>query len=384
MASPFEHLPPASDPGLFVNRTNRTVRRGCGCSCLRKHRLAAQFIFLVPLRLLFLILLLCVAWFLSKVGTCGLSRRAQLEYAVAPWRRAIMYPTVWIMRLVVLAFGYNWIPVHGTIAPRDRAPIVICNHMSFVETVILAWASGGVSPISAAENAGYPLIGAILDAWQTLYIVRDRSIKDGAAASKTAGSAAAPPSDVKHLIEKRAHEHGTLRLMIFPEGTTTNGEALMSFKLGAFNPGVPVQPAVVWFPEGSCDFVDPSWVADGPTVGSLILSLMSQLHNRAELRFLDVCVPSEEEKRDPALFAKRVKAVRCTVRAVVAATDICALKLCYACGGGVLALLRGVATVSNHELRAVSASARFSPHYAPLHLSHIAGWLSFCRRWRQR
>lgn len=31
-------------------------------------------------------------------------------------------------------------------------------------------------------------------------------------------------------------------LMIFPEGTTTNGHFLMQFRIGAFRAGVPVQP----------------------------------------------------------------------------------------------------------------------------------------------
>lgn len=38
-------------------------------------------------------------------------------------------------------------------------------------------------------------------------------------------------------------------IIIFPEGTTTNQEALISFKAGAFVPGVPVQPMTIKYPD---------------------------------------------------------------------------------------------------------------------------------------
>ena len=37
-------------------------------------------------------------------------------------------------------------------------------------------------------------------------------------------------------------------VLLFPEGTTTNGRTLISFKLGAFAPGFPIQPVVIRYP----------------------------------------------------------------------------------------------------------------------------------------
>ncbi len=45
------------------------------------------------------------------------------------------------------------------------------------------------------------------------------------------------------------------QVFIFPEGTNTNRRKLIKYKLGAFNPGVPVQP--VLFRYGGCERVDP-------------------------------------------------------------------------------------------------------------------------------
>lgn len=79
----------------------------------------------------------------------------------------------------------------------------------------------------------------------------------------------------------RAQSHGWPQVMIFPEATTTNGRALVSFKTGAFAPGLPVQPVVVQYPHTR---VDPAWVADGMSTPLLLLRLMTQPHNQMTVR----------------------------------------------------------------------------------------------------
>ncbi|CAM6016045.1 unnamed protein product [Sphagnum balticum] len=37
-------------------------------------------------------------------------------------------------------------------------------------------------------------------------------------------------------------------VLLFPEATTTNGRALIHFKLGAFTPRLPIQPVVIRYP----------------------------------------------------------------------------------------------------------------------------------------
>lgn len=50
-------------------------------------------------------------------------------------------------------------------------------------------------------------------------------------------------------------------LMIFPEGTCTNRKCLISFKNGAFIPGVNVQPIALKYTN---KYYDPSWIFSGP------------------------------------------------------------------------------------------------------------------------
>lgn len=87
---------------------------------------------------------------------------------------------------------------------------------------------------------------------------------------------------------------------IFPEGTTTNGKVLISFKTGAFSPGLPVQPMVVRYRN-----VNPAWVNTGPYV--VFLHLMTQPMNFMEVEYLAVAVPTRHEIEHPHSFANRVR-----------------------------------------------------------------------------
>jgi lysophosphatidylcholine acyltransferase/lyso-PAF acetyltransferase len=48
--------------------------------------------------------------------------------------------------------------------------------------------------------------------------------------------------------QRRAASMEFPSVLLFPEGTTTNGRSLISFKLGAFAPGFPIQPVVIRYP----------------------------------------------------------------------------------------------------------------------------------------
>ena len=93
-------------------------------------------------------------------------------------------------------------------------------------------------------------------------------------------------------------------VLFFPEGTTTNGKALISFKSGAFIPGVPVQPCIVRYPYRN---FDPCWVNGGPGLAMLLYRMNCQLINYVSVDFLDVYTPSAAEKADARLYASNVR-----------------------------------------------------------------------------
>jgi len=110
--------------------------------------------------------------------------------------------------------------------------MVVSNHVSFAD--MFFYLTKNVSFLSKEEVANIPLIGWHCTARQSIYLNRD-STKDR--------------DKVLELIRnrcQRVRQHGDVApLMIFPEGTITNGRSLMNFKKGPFFNGDPIKIYVV-------------------------------------------------------------------------------------------------------------------------------------------
>jgi len=93
-------------------------------------------------------------------------------------------------------------------------------------------------------------------------------------------------------------------ILIFPEGTTTNGKYIISFKTGAFVGGHPVKPVCIRY---LAQHFSPTW----ESIGGIqhIFKLLSQLVNYCEIIWLPVYYPSKEEQNDPKLYAENVQKV---------------------------------------------------------------------------
>mmetsp|Transcript_23564 Transcript_23564/g.20020 ORF Transcript_23564/g.20020 Transcript_23564/m.20020 type:complete len:215 (+) Transcript_23564:325-969(+) len=93
-------------------------------------------------------------------------------------------------------------------------------------------------------------------------------------------------------------------LLLFPEGTTSNGSGLISFHTGAFCLGIPALPVAVWYP----DYVrgamfDPHW-SHGSIV-TFIIGMMAQPYTRMRVHVMAPVTPQESE--DSRHFAERVR-----------------------------------------------------------------------------
>uniref|UniRef100_A0A6B2L6E2 EF-hand domain-containing protein n=1 Tax=Arcella intermedia TaxID=1963864 RepID=A0A6B2L6E2_9EUKA len=171
------------------------------------------------------------------------------------------------------------------------APVIVCNHISFMDGLFIFYVWNG-SGISRSENGKMPVIGSLMHGTQSILI--DRSSSE----SRKAGF---------NTIVKRAklaYENPEFKqIELFPEGTTTNGTALVQFKVGAFAAGVPVQPIVLKYPNKYCDLTWPPNVS----VGSTVLWMAVQFVNFMEAEFLPPYNPNEQEKADPQLYADNVR-----------------------------------------------------------------------------
>lgn len=89
-------------------------------------------------------------------------------------------------------------------------------------------------------------------------------------------------------------------MLLFPEGTTTNGRSIISFQLGAFIPGFPIQPVVVRYPHVH---FDQSW--GNISLARLMFRMFTQFHNFMEVEYLPIVSPLENQKENAVHFAKR-------------------------------------------------------------------------------
>ena len=88
-------------------------------------------------------------------------------------------------------------------------------------------------------------------------------------------------------------------LVIFPEGTTSNGLSLLAFERGAFVGGHPVSPLAISYPKGQHK---PDALFSMETVFAIMRPV-----NRMHVTFLPRYIPSYAEQQDAALYAEHVR-----------------------------------------------------------------------------
>ena len=85
------------------------------------------------------------------------------------------------------------------------------------------------------------------------------------------------------------------RVLVFPEGTCTNGRALLTFRRGAFTSGRPVQPVAILYPGTS----SVTWTTDSGSMVWVVARLLATPHTPATATFLPVVAPSPRARCDP-------------------------------------------------------------------------------------
>ncbi|XP_057496388.1 LOW QUALITY PROTEIN: lysophospholipid acyltransferase LPEAT2-like [Actinidia eriantha] len=244
-------------------------------------------------RLLLFGLSLSVGYVATKIALQGWKDK---ENPMPKWRCRLMWVTRLCARCILFAFGYHWIKRRGRPAPRETAPIVVSNHVSYIEPIFFFYELFPTI-VAAESHDSIPFVGTIIRAMQVIYVNRFS------------------PSSRKHAVNeiKRKASSGRFpRLLLFPEGTTTNGRLLISFQLGAFIPGYPIQPVVVRYPHVH---FDQSW--GNVTLAKLMFRMFTQLHNFMEVEYLPVISPLENQKENAVHFAERTGRIIATALNVV-------------------------------------------------------------------
>lgn len=176
------------------------------------------------------------------------------------------------MRSVYFVSGFYWVHKVGKMASVEEAPVIVAApHSSFFDAFLVPLLGGmylhnachlivliyiytscnlfqGPSVVARQESSNTPFFGKLMDFTQAIYVDRDN-----------------PDSrnTCKFEIRRRVKSgEGWPQVFIFPEGTCTNRSALAQFKLGAFQPGVPIQPVVIRYPNRLDSL---TWTFDSPS-----------------------------------------------------------------------------------------------------------------------
>ncbi|ELK15390.1 Lysophosphatidylcholine acyltransferase 2 [Pteropus alecto] len=237
-------------------------------------------IILLPIRALLVAIILLLAWPFAAVSTACCPEK--MTHPVTGWRRTITQRILkFLGHAMFLSMGFI-VTVKGRIASPVEAPIfVVAPHSTFFDGIACV-VTGLPSIVSRLENVQVPLIGRLLRAVQPVLVSR------------------VDPDSRKNTINeivRRATSGGEWpQILVFPEGTCTNRSCLITFKPGAFIPGVPVQPVLLRYPNKLDDVAS---AREGT----------EDMEERAvnQPQFMPIQAPNDEEKRDPVLFASRVR-----------------------------------------------------------------------------
>ncbi|TPP66681.1 PCAT1 [Fasciola gigantica] len=289
MGEPFKFLEEQKDVVQEASLLYSPFEYKCNISALNHLKMFILSVLLFPIRLIATGTFFIIALLLSHVMTKGLHKERYPKPDVSLKRRILLPFLVKLSRFVYFCGGIHWVRISGRRATSAEAPIlVVAPHSSFLDSLVVVL-MGMTSVVTMTQHAD-SFIGSLIRVLQPVLVNRD----DPLSRKKT-----------MEEIYYRAHSYGDWpQLLIFPEGTCTNRSCLVSFKPGAFQPGLAVQPVILRWP----NHVDSTtWVWEGPSVLKLLWMTMTQFTTFFEVEFLPVYVPDEEEKLDARLFANNVR-----------------------------------------------------------------------------
>ncbi|KAJ4701910.1 Lysophospholipid acyltransferase [Melia azedarach] len=267
---------------------------------------------LVPIRVVLAMSILIVYYLICRICTLfSVPNRdeEQEDYAhMGGWRRAVIVATGrFLSRLMLFVFGFCWISETYRIPDAqeksssteakeqseepERPGAIISNHVSYLD-ILYHMSSSFPSFVAKRSVAKLPLVGLISKCLGCVYVQRESRASDFKGVSGV----------VTERVREAHQDKSAPMMMLFPEGTTTNGDFLLPFKTGAFLARAPVLPVILRYPYQR---FSPAW--DSISGVRHVLFLLCQFTNHIEVTRLPVYYPSQQEKDDPKLYAENVR-----------------------------------------------------------------------------
>jgi len=209
------------------------------------------------------------------------------------------------VRLGLFFLGLTSIEFRGKIPvdyDQDRPwcahSIVAAPHSAtFDWALVCARATRGFSPVIKKSTGEAAAVRRLVR--MTMPIIVDRSSKE---------SRVNAAKDIMTRMTQ-GFKAGYLPVLGFPEGTNGNRQQLLKFKAGMFLSGEPVIPVLLSYPENEQKDENDlqTWPHFGRSVPLTILLCMCRLKTTLVYTFLSPYYPTEEEKKNPPLYAENVR-----------------------------------------------------------------------------
>lgn len=198
-------------------------------------------------------------------------------------------PSPWPRRFLALVARAAGMKVRVTGIPLERDVLFLANHLSWLDIVVLAGASG-TAFVSKAEVVATPLVGWLATLNNTVFIARaERSAVRGQADALRAALASGQP------------------VALFPEGTTDGGPAVLPFRpslLAALFPplpGVKVQPVALDYGEASNAL---AWIGEESGLANVKKVLSRRGSTPVTVQFLAPVDPAGGDRKALATAAR--------------------------------------------------------------------------------
>ncbi|WVY89930.1 hypothetical protein V8G54_035444 [Vigna mungo] len=302
--------------------------------------LGVAFVTLVPVRVVAVTTILLLYYFICRVCTMGsVPNRVeehQEDYAhIVGWRRIVIVQSGRALsRLMLFVFGFYWIthtyrippaPVENSTTTNEqennaqsedtRPGVIISNHVSYLDILYHMYASFP-SFVAKRSVAKLPLLGLISKCLGCVLVQRESKSSDFKGVSgfwiysgrlacvgvSQLSSDSAYSSVVTERIREAHQNPSAPTMMLFPEGTTTNGEFLLPFKTGGFLAKAPVLPVILTYPYQR---FSPAWESISGVRHAIFI--LCQFVNYMEVIQLPTYYPSQQEQDDPKLYANNVR-----------------------------------------------------------------------------
>uniref|UniRef100_A0A8C1JPE4 EF-hand domain-containing protein n=1 Tax=Cyprinus carpio TaxID=7962 RepID=A0A8C1JPE4_CYPCA len=232
----------------------------------QKLQIGFMTVTLFPIRLFIAAFMMLLAWPFAFIASVGRS-----ETAVEPqclWRKLVDVVLRTIMRVMWFAGGFHWISIKGRQAPPAEAPILTLGpHSSYFDAIPVTMTMASI--VMKAESKDIPVWGTLIKYIRPVFVSRS----DQDSRRKTVEE-----------IKRRARSGGE-----WPETKTTPQNI----------------PELIRFRNKTDDTI--TWTWQGPGAFKILWLTLCQLHNEFEIEYLPIYSPSEEEKKNPALFAHNVR-----------------------------------------------------------------------------